>query len=118
MKILIAEDDEVSESFIEVVVKGFSKETLIVRNGADAVKICQERPDIDLILMDMMMPGMSGYEATRNIRKFNEKVIIVAQTAFGLAGDKEKTLQAGCTDYLSKPLRKQELQKILDKYFA
>jgi PAS domain S-box-containing protein len=116
--ILIAEDDEVSESFIEVVVKGFSKETLIVRNGADAVKICQERPDIDLILMDMMMPGMSGYEATRNIRKFNEKVIIVAQTAFGLAGDKEKTLQAGCTDYLSKPLRKQELQKILDKYFA
>ena len=55
--------------------------------------------------MDIKMPDINGYDATREIRKFNKKVIIIAQTAYGLAGDREKALQAGCNDYIAKPIK-------------
>ena len=67
--------------------------------------------------MDMRMPVMDGYEATRQIRKINKDVVIIAQTAFALEGDKDKSLTAGCTDYFPKPLRKKILLDILHKYF-
>jgi CheY-like chemotaxis protein len=59
--------------------------------------------------MDIQMPEMGGYEATKQIREFNKEVIIIAQTAYGLAGDKEKALDAGCNDYISKPIKKEVL---------
>jgi len=62
--------------------------------------------DDDIILMDLKMPIMSGFEVTCEIRKFNREVIIIAQTAFGLLGDKEKALKAGCDDYIAKPINK------------
>jgi len=63
------------------------------------------------------MPIMDGYEATRQIRKFDEHVVIIAQTAYGLANDREKALQAGCDDYISKPIKKDELYGLINKYF-
>lgn len=69
------------------------------------------------ILMDIQMPGLNGYEATRQIRKFNKNVVIVAQTAFGLSGDREKAIAAGCNDYISKPIDKEELFTIIEKQF-
>jgi len=63
------------------------------------------------------MPGLNGYEATRQIRQFNKDVIIIAQTAFGLSGDKEKAIEAGCNDYISKPINKDKLLALIQKYF-
>ena len=73
--------------------------------------------DIDLVFMDMKMPKMDGYQATMQIRQFNPTVIIIAQTAYALIGDREKSIESGCNDYLSKPIKKQELVDLLQKYF-
>ena len=63
------------------------------------------------------MPGLNGYEATRQIRQFNKDIIIIAQTAFGLIGDREKALEAGCNDYIAKPLDLNLLKKLIRDYF-
>jgi CheY-like chemotaxis protein len=63
------------------------------------------------------MPEMNGYEAVRKIRQFNRSVVIIAQTAYGLSGDKEKSIDAGCNDHIAKPIAKAELQAMIRKYF-
>jgi CheY-like chemotaxis protein len=104
LKILIVEDDTFSEMFISNITKKIAKEVLYARTGYEAVETCRVHSDIDLVLMDMKMPKMDGYEATRLIRKFNKEVLIIAQTAYGLSGDKEKAIEAGCNDYIAKPI--------------
>ena len=116
LKILIAEDDENSELLLEMAVKKFSTEILKARTGSEAVDICLNFPDIDLILMDIKMPEMDGYEATRQIRYFNQKLVIIAQTAFAQRGDKEIALAAGCNDYISKPIKKDLLASMIKKH--
>ena len=117
LKILIAEDDEGSAVFLSILVKPFCQEVLKVRSGVEVVDACRNNPDLDLILMDIRMPIMDGYEATRQIRKFNSKVVIIAQTAFALTGDYEKAIAAGCNDYISKPIRKDKLQMLIHNFF-
>lgn len=117
LNVLIAEDDDVSEMLLSIHVNEFSNSVIKVKTGVETVEACRNNPDIDLILMDIQMPIMSGYEATRQIRKFNEDVIIIAQTAFGLSGDREKALEAGCNDYITKPINKIELQSLVQNYF-
>jgi CheY-like chemotaxis protein len=117
LKILIAEDDETSEMLLSIIAGSYSREIIKVKNGNEAIEACHSNPDIDLILMDIQMPKMGGYEAARQIRKFNKQVVIIAQTAFGLFGDKEKAIQAGCNDYLAKPINKAEFIKLIYKYF-
>jgi CheY-like chemotaxis protein len=67
--------------------------------------------------MDIQMPEMNGHETTRQIRKFNPKVIIIAQTAYALTGDKEKAISAGCNDYLEKPIFGDQFTILIEKYF-
>jgi PAS domain S-box-containing protein len=117
LKILIAEDDLVSEMLIAIDVDKFSKEILKARNGFETVEVCRNNPDTDLILMDIQMPEMNGHEATRQIRQFNKDVVIIAQTAFGLSGDRERAIEAGCNDYISKPIRRDDFMKIINKHF-
>jgi PAS domain S-box-containing protein len=117
LKILIAEDDEASEMFIQAVINMFSKEIFTARTGVEALEICRNNPDIDLILMDIKMPEMDGYEATRKIREFNKEVVIISQTAYVLEGDREKAIAAGCNDYISKPIKKDELGNLIQKHF-
>ncbi len=117
LKILIAEDDETSETLLSILLVTFSKDILKVKNGIDAIEICRQNPDIDLIMMDIRMPLLGGYEATKLIREFNKDVKIIAQTAYGLSGDREKALEAGCNDYISKPIKKNQLKDMIDKYF-
>ena len=117
LKILIAEDDESSEKLLTEILKKYCKEEIRVKNGIDAVETCRENPDIDLILMDIQLPDLNGYEVTREIRKFNKSVLIIAQTAYALSGDRELTLKAGCNDYISKPIDKRLLNDMIQKYF-
>ena len=117
LKILIAEDDEASSIFLSILVEEFSSEILMAKNGLEAVEIYKNNPDLDLILMDMQMPYLNGYEATRQIRELNKNVIIIAQTAFALSFDRKKVIDAGCNDYISKPISIGELTSLVRKYF-
>ena len=85
--------------------------------GVQAIEVCRENPDLDLVLMDIRMPMMDGIEATHQIRQFNKDVIIIAQTAFAFTGDREKAIEAGCTNYISKPINKMLLNELIKKYF-
>lgn len=118
LSILIVEDDLTSEMLISIIVNKMSSKLLHAHSGNDAVKACLDNPDIDLILMDIRMPDMDGHEATRQIRQFNSKVIIIAQTAYGMLGDWEKSIEAGCNDWISKPVNKDMLLSLIYKYFA
>ncbi|MDO9255599.1 MAG: PAS domain S-box protein [Bacteroidales bacterium] len=117
LKVLIVEDDEISRMLISAALKPYSRELLITRTGTETVEIARNNPDIDLILMDIQLPEMDGYEATRRIRGFNTDVIIIAQTAFGLSSDIEKSMEAGCNDHVSKPLNLILLRSLIKKYF-
>lgn len=116
LKILIVEDDKTSELLISIIVMKFATEIINVRNGKEAVETCLNSPNIDLVLMDIQMPDMDGYEATRQIRKFNKDVIIIAQTAYALEGDMEKAYEAGCNDYITKPINSDELEMKIRKF--
>ncbi len=109
LKILVAEDDDAATLFFKTALREISGTILCAPNGAAAVQMCRENPGLDLVLMDMKMPIMDGYEATRCIREFNRDIVIIAQTAFALAGDRERSLEAGCDDYLTKPLSRTDL---------
>jgi PAS domain S-box-containing protein len=116
LKVLIVDDDEVSELLISVTIKQYSDKIFRVQTGNEAVEVCRNHPDLDLVLMDIKLPEMDGYQATRQIRQFNEKVVIIAQTAFGLTGDREKATGAGCNDYIPKPINLALLKKMIQKH--
>lgn len=117
LAILIAEDDNASEILIREAVKNYSDHITSVSDGHDAVRACLDNPGFDLILMDINMSGIDGYEATRQIRSFNSKVVIIAQTAYGMFGDRELAIDAGCDDYISKPIDIVNLRSLIDSYF-
>jgi PAS domain S-box-containing protein len=118
LKILIVEDEKAVDIYLSLVLKSIGVEILHAKNGIEAVAICRKRPDFDLILMDIKMSEMNGYEAVREIRKFNSDVIIIAQTAYALSGDREKSIEAGCNDYITKPINRNSLHEMLRRYFS
>jgi signal transduction histidine kinase/CheY-like chemotaxis protein len=117
LKIVIAEDDATSYLFLSKLIKSMGGEILKVMTGTDAVGVCRKNPDVDLVLMDIQMSEMNGYEATRRIREFNKNLVIIAQTALGLKGERERAMAAGCTDFLTKPFSMIEFNELIRKYF-
>ncbi|MCF8303688.1 MAG: PAS domain S-box protein [Bacteroidales bacterium] len=113
LTILIVEDESASELYLTEILKGKCKNLLYAKTGNEAISIFNANPNIDLILMDIKMPEMDGFEATRKIREFNKEVKIIAQTAYALEGDREKALEAGCDEYVSKPIKKEKLLDLL-----
>jgi CheY-like chemotaxis protein len=85
-------------------------------DGAKAVEICKNNPEINLVLMDIELPVMDGYTATREIRKIRQDLPIVAQTAFAMMGERERCIEAGCNDYIAKPIKKDELHALIQKH--
>ena len=117
LKVLIVEDDEVSRILLTNRFKKLGNDILHARNGLEALEACQNNRDIDLVLMDIRMPVMDGLEATGLIRQFNKDVIIIAQTAYAFASDREIAIEAGCNDYISKPINRDQLLALMKKYF-
>ncbi len=113
--ILIAEDEETSELYLREIIKNKCKEIIHVPDGKQAVECMKARTDVDIILMDIKMPGIDGLEATRQIRQFNKEVPVIAQTAYAMTGDREKALEAGCTGYITKPVDAKLLLDTLSK---
>jgi len=116
MTILIAEDDPSSYLFLELSLKREDIQIVHTINGEDTVQYVMDHPETALVLMDVKMPGMDGYDATIKIREFNRRIPIIIETAYALAGDKEMALKAGANDYIAKPIQKALLIELIDKY--
>jgi len=117
--VLIAEDEEVNYLYIETLLEEeleINCHTLHAKNGKEAVEKCKENYDIDIVLMDLKMPIMNGFESTKQIKKIRPKLPIIAQTAYTSKKDKEKAFEAGCDDYISKPLDEKILNSLILKY--
>lgn len=114
--VLVAEDDEISFLYIKSLLKKTHTVLLHASNGAEAVAYYKENPTISLIIMDIKMPIMNGLEATRQIRQISKTVPIIAQTAYAMLGDKALAMEAGCNDYISKPIEGAKLMQLINKY--
>ena len=115
LKILIVEDDDTSALLLSEGFEGINQKMLYACNGAEAIEVCRENPDLDVILMDIKMPVINGYQATKEIRKFNKDVIIIAQTAHAFKDDKERAIESGCNDCVSKPIVMSRLIALIQK---
>ena len=116
-RILIAEDSLTNQTLIKLLLERLGLEAVIVENGQQAVQKAMTEK-FDIILMDIQMPVMNGYEATESLRKEGVKAPIVAVTACAMKGDDEKCFSAGCSDYISKPIDKKKLVETLSKYLS
>ncbi len=114
--ILIAEDVESNFQLLQTYLSRTKVNIVWAKNGQEAVNECRENPSIDIVLMDMQMPVLNGYQATQEIKTFRSDLPIIAVTAFALAGDQEKILEAGCDFYISKPLKVEVLFETIKKY--
>ncbi len=116
MVVLVVEDDEFSFLFLQTVLEKENFGVLRARTGEEAIEIFKNNQGIQMILMDFKMPGMGGYEATRQIRALNPDIPIIAQTAYALSGDRQKALDAGCNAYIPKPIHKDVLLKTIRQF--
>ncbi|NLJ07650.1 MAG: response regulator [Sphingobacteriales bacterium] len=114
--ILFAEDEYYNYLVVFKMLKYLNVEVIHVENGAEAVRVFKENPDIRLVLMDIKMSGMNGLDATREIKKIRPEVPVIAVTAYALSGDREDILAAGCNDYLAKPIKMEELHEMVNKF--
>ncbi len=114
-RVLIVEDDEMSFVYLKEVLKATHFEIIRSKTGQHAIEIIEENPDIALVLMDIKLPEMDGYEATRRIKLIRPDLPVIAQTACAMADDQQKTLKAGCDDYITKPINRRKLLQAIDK---
>jgi len=114
--LLIAEDDESSYLYLKIILEKENFVLIHTVDGEETIEAVRNNPGISLVLMDIKMPGMDGLEATAEIRKFNKTIPIIAQTAYALSDDDEKAKEAGCNDYISKPINRSKLIELIEKY--
>jgi len=107
--VLIAEDEISNFILLEEMLLDSGINIIRAVNGLEAVRLCQLNPNIDLVLMDIKMPEMDGYEATKRIKEFKPDLPIIAQTAYITEADRVKAMACGCSDYISKPISKRLL---------
>jgi len=108
-KILVAEDSEMNFILIKKSLELSGAEILWAKDGEELIKSVEKQSDINLILMDISMPKMDGFTATKAIRETGNNTPIIAQSAFSMDLEKDKILEAGCNDFISKPINKEEL---------
>jgi PAS domain S-box-containing protein len=114
--ILIAEDEEVNFSLLDTILSPTGVGILHAVTGLEAVQMCQSNRRINVVLMDVKMPDLDGLEATKRIKSDRKDLPVIAQTAYAMSTDEENCLNAGCDDYISKPLRIDELLKKIDHF--
>ncbi|MBN1598157.1 MAG: PAS domain S-box protein [Bacteroidales bacterium] len=114
-KILVVEDDLLSAEFLRILLEGVNAEVTFAYSGGEALILFENKKRFDIILMDIQLPDISGYEVTRRIRKHDTRVPIIAQTAFAMSEDRQKSMEAGCDAYLSKPISSDDLLQIIGK---
>ena len=116
LTILLAEDEYSNYVYVKMLLKSDKMKIIHVTNGRDAVEECRKNPAIDLVLMDLKMPSMDGFEATKIIKSKRTDLPVIAITAQVLTGDREKALEAGCNEYIAKPFDKKEQIQLINDY--
>ncbi|MDO8929392.1 MAG: response regulator [Bacteroidota bacterium] len=114
--VLIAEDVESNFLYLKAVLSKLNANVFWAKNGIEAIDICDKLESMNLVFMDLQMPDMNGYEATKILKKKYPNLPVVAQTAFAMSDDREKALKAGCDDYLAKPIKSKDLLYIAEKF--
>jgi CheY-like chemotaxis protein len=114
---LMVEDDPVNMRFLTVLLLKTNLNLLYASDGREAVEIVETSP-VDIVLMDMNLPVLDGYEATRQIKQLKPHLPIIAQTAHALNEDRDNCLKAGCDEYIAKPIDKYRLYSLMDQFFA
>jgi len=115
-QILIVEDDYSSYKYIDEVLRKTKVGVKRAANGIEAYEMCLEN-NFNLVLMDLQLPDMNGFEATELIKHYNSKILVIAQTAFVSPDDRKRCIEAGCDDFLAKPVNSQKLLSMIEKYF-
>ncbi len=116
INILVVEDDQASIEYLRIILQELARDLHFAVTGEEAVRVASDHPDLDVILMDIRIPGGDGYETTRAIRAFNPGVTIIAQTAHAAMADRQKALEAGCDDHIAKPVKKEDLLALIRKH--
>ncbi len=116
--VLVVEDNEISRVYFEAALKKTNAKALWAKNGREAVDFFENETPIDLVLMDLNMPEMDGFEATRLIKKIKPNVPIIVQSAYILSGEEEKSYEAGCDEFLSKPIRLNNLLEAINRHLS
>lgn len=114
--VLIAEDVEFNYLYLEEILQRTGAKILWAKNGQEALYFFEKNEKIDLVLMDLQMPIMNGFEATSEIKRLYPEVPVVVQTAYTIDEEREKSIQAGCDDFLSKPIKPSDLYDTISKY--
>ena len=115
-RLLIAEDEDSNFIYLKESLLGTDIEIVAARNGQEAIDLVQGGNNFDLILMDMKMPLVTGFEATRIIKGIRPGIPVIAQTAYAMEDERRKCLEAGCDDYITKPIKQSSLLYLMDKY--
>lgn len=114
-KVIIADDAEINFILLKKIIEKTGVKILHARNGRECVELFRENPDVSLVLMDMQMPIMDGYQASREILAIDSSVPIVAQSAFDMMSERKKILDIGCVDFVSKPIDRNQLLECISK---
>lgn len=115
---LVVEDEVSNYEIIKHLLKPTKARLVWARDGLEAINICKTRKDITLVLLDIKLPNVDGYEAARQIKKLHPNMKIIAQTAYAMADERVKIFEAGCDDYVAKPIKGPKLLALLDKYLV
>ena len=113
--VLLVEDHKYNLLVLKKMLERMGIVVISAETGKEAIEICSQNNELDLILMDLKMPGMDGYQTLTEIKKLRPGIRIIAETAYALAGDEKRILTAGFDDYLSKPITKESLETIITR---
>lgn len=114
--ILIAEDEDSNYLYLEAVLQKTGAKLIWARNGKEAIDACKKGDPVDLVLMDLQMPNINGYQAREAIKEIFPDTPQIAQTAFAMADDEKRAMDAGFDAYISKPIRKNNLLALVSRF--
>ena len=114
--ILVAEDDEINFLFINILLRSDTIRILHARDGKEAIDLCRKNPHISAALIDLKMPFVDGFEASRQIKVIDSSIPVLAITAYTTVEDKQRAIEAGCDEFITKPVNKEQLMEKLAKY--
>ncbi len=116
--ILIVEDEPVNYLYLSEVLKDSGAKLILAKTGIEAVNFCINHPEIDIVLMDIKLPDINGYEVTRRIKALRKDLPVIAQTAYALSNDRERSLEAGCDEHIAKPISPKVLINAINRFVS
>ena len=114
--ILVVEDDQLNFNYLDILLKPTQAKILHAENGLKAVELCRKHSEINVVLMDIRLPGLNGLDATRQIIALRSGMPVIAQTAYAAEDDQKAAFNAGCCEFLAKPIRANEMLDLIKKY--